>query len=149
MYEETHSLLAGYLTWLIGFTGAHRFYYGRPITGTIWFLTLGVFGIGWVVDFFLIPSMRRSCSLKYEAGPLDYSLAWLLLAWLGPFGVHRFYMCKLVTGLCELIITLLVIGSGGLLWIVFFVPLAVLHLNDLWTLNEQITAVNHTLRRTR
>ena len=27
----------GYLLWIFGFMGAHRFYYGRPVSGTIWF----------------------------------------------------------------------------------------------------------------
>ncbi len=36
--NKTHSMLIGYiLLWICGFTGSHRFYYGKPITGTIWF----------------------------------------------------------------------------------------------------------------
>ena len=35
--RPTHSRVVGYLVWLLGFTGAHRFYYGRPISGTIYF----------------------------------------------------------------------------------------------------------------
>lgn len=37
--QPTHSKVIGYLLWLVGFTGSHRFYYGRPVTGVIWFLT--------------------------------------------------------------------------------------------------------------
>lgn len=33
---DTHSKLIGYLLWIVGFTGAHRFYFGRPVSGTIW-----------------------------------------------------------------------------------------------------------------
>lgn len=32
---NTHSVLIGYILWIFGFMGSHRFYYGRPITGTI------------------------------------------------------------------------------------------------------------------
>ncbi len=32
--NETHSVLVGYILWIFGFTGSHRFYYGKPITGT-------------------------------------------------------------------------------------------------------------------
>lgn len=32
--QDTHSVLMGYLLWIFGFMGAHRFYYGKPITGT-------------------------------------------------------------------------------------------------------------------
>jgi TM2 domain-containing membrane protein YozV len=50
---ETHSVLVGYVLWIFGFTGSHRFYYGKPITGTIWFFTAGLLLIGWIIDLFL------------------------------------------------------------------------------------------------
>ena len=28
-----HSKLIGYILWIFGFMGAHRFYYGKPVTG--------------------------------------------------------------------------------------------------------------------
>ena len=31
---DTHSKIIGYLLWIFGFTGSHRFYFGRPVTGT-------------------------------------------------------------------------------------------------------------------
>jgi TM2 domain-containing membrane protein YozV len=106
----------------------HRFYYGRPISGTIWFFTLGLLGIGWLIDLFLIPGMDRDADLRYQAGPIDYSIAWLLLTFLGVFGIHRFYLGKVFTGLLYLF-------TGGL------VGLGVLY--DFWTLNGQISEVNH------
>ena len=45
-YRPTHSRVIGYIVWLFGFTGAHRFYFGRPISGTIYFFTLGLLFIG-------------------------------------------------------------------------------------------------------
>ncbi|OBX34102.1 TM2 domain protein [Halomonas elongata] len=84
--EGTHSKLIGYLLWLFGFLGAHRFYYGKPVTGTIWFFTFGLLGIGWLIDLFLIPSMDRQADLRFQAGPINYSLAWLLLTFLGALG---------------------------------------------------------------
>ncbi|NOX50729.1 MAG: TM2 domain-containing protein, partial [Gammaproteobacteria bacterium] len=33
---DTHSLLVGYILWILGFLGAHRFYFGRPVSGTIY-----------------------------------------------------------------------------------------------------------------
>ena len=88
--HDTHSVAIGYLLWIFGFTGAHRFYYGKPVSGTIWFCTFGLLGIGWLIDVFLIPSMDRDASLRFEPGIIDYSLAWILLTFLGPLGIHRF-----------------------------------------------------------
>ncbi len=66
---DTHSKTIGYLLWIFGFTGAHRFYYGKPVTGTLWFFTLGLLGIGWLIDLFLIPSMDRQADFRFHAGP--------------------------------------------------------------------------------
>jgi len=107
--------------------GAHRFYYGRPVSGTIYFFTLGLLFIGWIVDLFLIPSMDREADFIYTKGITDYNVAWLLLTFLGIFGIHRFYLGKWVTGLIYLL-------TGGL----FLVGI----IYDFWTLNEQVSEVN-------
>jgi len=47
-----------YCLWFFfGFFGVHRFYLDRPISGLIYLFTFGIFGIGWLVDICLIPSM--------------------------------------------------------------------------------------------
>jgi TM2 domain-containing membrane protein YozV len=141
MERNTHSKLIGYLLWIVGFTGSHRFYFGKPISGTIWFFTLGLFGIGWLVDLFLIPSMDRKADLKYVPGPRDYSLAWLLLVFLGFFGAHRLYLGKWISGLTILACTAL---SAVGFWI-FVIPAVVpvlFFLVDLWTLNGQVSEFN-------
>ena len=124
---DTHSKLIGYSLWIFGFTGSHRFYYGRPVTGTIWLLTAGLLGVGWIIDLFLIPSMDRHADRVYAEGPVDYDVAWILLTFLGVFGVHRFYMRKWLTGLLYLLT-----GGVALLGIVY----------DFWTLNDQIQDLN-------
>lgn len=129
--EDTHYKTVGYLLWIFGFLGSHRFYYGRPISGTIWFFTLGLLGIGWLVDLFLIPSMDREADLRFHAGPTDYTVAWVLLTFLGVFGIHRFYIGKWPTGLLYLV-------TGGLL------GLGVLY--DFWTLNDQVSIANARAR---
>lgn len=42
------------LTLLLGFLGGHRFYVGKVGTGVLFFATLGLFGIGWVIDIFTV-----------------------------------------------------------------------------------------------
>ncbi len=124
---DTHRKSIGYLLWIFGFLGSHRFYYGRPISGTIWFFTLGLLGIGWLIDLFLIPSMDRDADRRFRTGPIDYTLAWVFLTFLGIFGIHRFYLGKWPTA----ILYLLTAGLFGL---------GLLY--DFWTLNEQVDARN-------
>ena len=127
---DTHNLGMGYLLWIFGFMGAHRFYYGRPVTGTIWFLTFGLLAVGWVIDLFLMPMLDRSAELRYDPGPVSHNIAWILLTFGGVFGLHRLYMQKFWTGLLYLL-------TGGL----FLVGI----LYDYWTLNEQVSEVNRRL----
>jgi TM2 domain-containing membrane protein YozV len=127
--KNTHSKTIGYLLWIFGFTGAHRFYYGKPISGTVYFFTLGLLFIGWIVDLFLIPSMDREAELRFHPGRIDYTAAWLLLTFLGVLGVHRMYMGKWFTGIVYLL-------TGG----IFLVG----YIYDFWTLNDQITLLNRS-----
>ena len=125
--NDTHLKSIGYILWLFGFTGSHRFYFGKPVSGTIYFFTLGLLGIGWLIDLFLIPSMDRQADLRFRTGRLDYNVSWILLTFLGLFGIHRMYMSKWLTGIIYLL-------TGGLL--------GVGYLYDFWTLNDQITVIN-------
>lgn len=124
---DTHSKTVGYILWIFGFTGSHRFYYGKPISGTLYLLTLGLLGIGWLVDLFLIHGMDREADLRFEAGAVDYTVAWILLTFLGLFGIHRMYMGKWLTGILFLL-------TGGLCGLGY--------IYDFWTLNDQISLLN-------
>ena len=124
---DTHRKTIGYILWIFGFTGSHRFYYGKPVSGTIYLFTLGLLFIGWIVDLFLIPSMDRQADIRFTAGRVDYNLTWILLTFLGFLGIHRMYMGKWLTGILYLL-------TGGLL------GLGIIY--DFWTLNDQITLVN-------
>ncbi len=125
--RQTHSAAVGYILWIFGFLGCHRFYFGKPISGTIYFFTLGLFFIGWIIDLFLIPGMAREAEIRFTPGPIDYNLSWILLVFLGLFGVHRMYMGKWLTGILYLI-------TGGVFGLGY--------IYDMWTLNDQITVIN-------
>ena len=127
--NDTHLKSMGYILWLVGFTGSHRFYFGKPISGTIYFFTFGLFLIGWLIDLFLIPSLDRQADLRYRSGHINYTLAWILLTFLGLFGVHRMYMGKWLTGIIYLL-------TGGIFGLGY--------LYDFWTLNDQITIINRS-----
>ena len=77
--------------------------------------------------------MSRRVDLRYVSGPIDYSLAWILLTFLGVFGLHRFYLGKWGTGILYLL-TLGLLGIGLIY--------------DFWTLNSQISELN-TARQNR
>ncbi len=71
--------------------------------------------------------MDRQADLRFESGRVDYNIAWVLLVFLGVFGIHRFYLGKWITGIIYLL-------TGG------FFLVGVLY--DFWTLNDQISEVN-------
>ena len=128
---DTHSKVIGYVLWIFGFMGAHRFYYGRPVTGTLYFFTLGLLFVGWIVDLFLIPGMDRAADRRYVAGDKNYNVAWVLMTFLGIFGIHRLYLGKWLT---------------ALLWFFTCGLFLIGYLYDYWTLNEQIDEVNNNSR---
>ena len=127
MRQNTHSTLIGYLLWIFGFLGSpplllrqadhrhHLVLHPRPVLHRL--------DNRPVPD----PSMDREADLRFQPGPIDYTVGWILLTFLGVFGVHRMYQGKWITGILYLF-------TGGL----FFIGV----LYDFWTLNSQISERN-------
>ena len=65
-------------------------------------------------------------------GSSSRNLAWLLLTFLGIFGIHRMYSGRWVTGFIYLF-TLGLFGVGVIY--------------DFWTLNSQISLINHVANK--
>jgi len=57
------SATIAWLLWLLGgWLGAHRFYLGRWLSGFVYLASFGVFGLGMLIDAFLLPSMVRDAN---------------------------------------------------------------------------------------
>lgn len=65
-YIHKSKWVAFFLCLFLGVFGAHRFYVGKIGTGIIWLFTLGLFGIGWILDliFILIGGFRDKAGQK-------------------------------------------------------------------------------------
>lgn len=65
--DGLHSKPVAYLLWMawpLGLAGLHRFYLGKPISGFLYLITWGFFGIGQIIDLFRLPSLVRRENLK-------------------------------------------------------------------------------------
>lgn len=125
------SIFIGALAWVFGgIFGFHRFYYKRPVSGTLWMFTCGLFLVGWLVDLFKVAQMHESTDVRSRTGPTRPNVGWVLLMLGGFLGMHRMYMDKWGTGILYLL-TLGVFGFGILY--------------DLWTLDAQINERNAQL----
>jgi hypothetical protein len=73
---ERRSLALSYLLWclcLVGVCGLQRFYNRKPLSGLLWLFTLGLCGIGQLIDLLLLPNLVRQAnhSLLQEVPTVD------------------------------------------------------------------------------
>jgi TM2 domain-containing membrane protein YozV len=68
--NSMNKVSSAYIFWLgclLGLHGLHRLYNGKVGTGLLWLFTFGLFGVGQLVDLFLIPDMVEDYNAKLRA----------------------------------------------------------------------------------
>lgn len=61
--------------WVFGVGGLHRIYNGKIVSGLLWMVTWGFFGIGQLVDLLLIPEMAEKRQRQlFGDQPSDFDL---------------------------------------------------------------------------
>jgi TM2 domain-containing membrane protein YozV len=56
-----------YLLWFfLGWLSAHRFYLGKVGSGILYLLTGQLFGIGWIIDLFILGGMVDNYNTQHE-----------------------------------------------------------------------------------
>lgn len=73
---ERRSLALSYLLWclgLVGVCGLQRFYNRKPLSGLLWLFTLGLCGLGQIIDLLLMPRLVQQAnrSLLQEGPGVD------------------------------------------------------------------------------
>lgn len=126
---------ASVLSVLLGWLGIDRFYMGRTSLGIIKLITLGGFGIWWIVDTILVGSGKARdgngtplISFNTQTTPSEGELplqgmvsqkhfaAVILAALVGGLGVDRMYMGRVKLGIVKLLAGLITLGVGAIVW---------------------------------
>ena len=67
--KHTNKVSSAYILWLgciLQLNGLHRLYNGKIGTGLLWLFTFGLFGVGQLMDIFLIPNMVDDYNTKLK-----------------------------------------------------------------------------------
>ncbi|MCP4449754.1 MAG: TM2 domain-containing protein [Myxococcales bacterium] len=62
-YSKNSAVLL-WFAWIFGFGGVHRIYLGKPVTGVLYLLTWGLFGVGQVLDLVRLGGMVERANAK-------------------------------------------------------------------------------------
>ena len=100
------------------FSGAHHYYLNRPIYGLAYTMTLGLLGVGYIVDWFRMPCLVQRAN-RVANGIEDRDRKYLddiYVLWFpfGLLGFHQFYLNRVLWG----ILYTLTFGLFGIGWLV-------------------------------
>ncbi|MDB5261652.1 MAG: hypothetical protein JWQ14_933 [Adhaeribacter sp.] len=66
------SKLVAYILWFfLGFISLHRFYLGKVGSGLFYLVTFQLFGIGWVIDAFMLGGMVDNYNNEHRINQLE------------------------------------------------------------------------------
>lgn len=111
-----------------GLLGAHHYYLNRTGFGLLYTFTFGIFGIGYIVDWFRFPILLERYNKSKEIGHTSYKNlddAYLLWFPLGLLGFHHFYLNRPVWGL----LYMFTFGLFGIGWLIDFCRMCKLVVN--------------------
>lgn len=73
--------------------GFHHFYLGNKWIGILYLCTFGIFGIGWIIDAFLMPKHVKLANSDSNILENEWTVTCILaISPLGLFGAHHYYM---------------------------------------------------------
>lgn len=99
----------------LGLFGAHHYYMHRYHFGALYTCTLGIFGVGYIVDWFRFPILLKRFKSDEELLEKRYlDDAYLLWFPLGLLGFHHFYLNRPVWGFLYMI----TLGFAGVGWLI-------------------------------
>ena len=66
MYRERKVWIAYMTCFPLGVLGLHKFYLRQPLLGVLYFLTAGLFVVGWLYDLVTLPDQVDRCNYKLD-----------------------------------------------------------------------------------
>lgn len=105
-----------FVVYFLGILGVHKFLRRKYGIGVLYLCTLGVFGIGWLIDVVRSVSSLMDCDVG-DNEILKKAIYLLVVVSLGSLGVHKFAERKYGVGILYLC-TLGIFGIGCLVDIV-------------------------------
>ncbi|XP_063438529.1 uncharacterized protein LOC134719470 [Mytilus trossulus] len=140
-YKTEKTVLDSYLVWFpFGIIGWHHFYLKNFSLALLYLLTFGVYGIGWVLDGFFMPSLVEQSNTK-ERFSTDLEILKTYLIAASPFGIlgaHQYYSGRILWGLSYTF----TLGGLGIWWLFdLFRISALVHRRKQWKVGVNLNKI--------